>query len=46
VRGDERGSLVAVEPDRDIPFEIRRAYYIFGTGEGVSHGLHAHQGVT
>lgn len=40
--GDERGSLVALEGVRSLPFDIRRVYYIFGTKEGVSRGFHAH----
>ncbi len=43
VRGDERGSLIAIEENRDIPFAIRRVYYIFATGAGVTRGLHAHR---
>lgn len=43
VRGDERGSLVAIEEQRDIPFAFRRVYYIFGTQPGVTRGLHAHR---
>lgn len=43
VRGDERGSLIAIEEQQDIPFAIRRIYYIFGTQEGVRRGLHAHR---
>jgi len=43
VRGDERGSLIAIEEQRDIPFSIRRIYYIFGTQPGVTRGLHAHR---
>lgn len=42
-RGDERGSLIALEGGKDVPFDIRRAYYIFGTREGVSRGFHAHR---
>jgi dTDP-4-dehydrorhamnose 3,5-epimerase-like enzyme len=41
--GDERGLLVALEGNKDIPFDIRRVYYIFGTKEGVSRGFHAHR---
>lgn len=43
IRGDDRGSLIALEPGREVPFELRRAYYIFGTREGVSRGFHAHR---
>jgi len=41
--GDERGSLVALEEFKDIPFEIKRVYYMYGTGEGVHRGFHAHK---
>ena len=41
--GDARGSLVAIESDIQIPFPIRRVYYIFGTKEGVERGFHAHK---
>lgn len=43
VRGDERGSLVALESELTVPFEIKRVYYIFGTQQGVSRGFHAHK---
>ncbi len=41
--GDERGSLVALEGQKTVPFAIRRVYYLFGTKEGVSRGFHAHR---
>ena len=31
--GDERGQLVALEEYKDIPFEIKRVYYMYDTGE-------------
>ena len=43
VRGDERGSLIAIEENADIPFSIKRVYYIFDTQAGVTRGLHAHR---
>jgi dTDP-4-dehydrorhamnose 3,5-epimerase-like enzyme len=44
IKGDERGSLVALEElSHQIPFLIKRVYYIFGTQEGVRRGLHAHK---
>jgi dTDP-4-dehydrorhamnose 3,5-epimerase-like enzyme len=43
VRGDHRGSLVAIEQENEVPFAIARVYYLFGTGEGVVRGLHAHR---
>lgn len=41
--GDERGQLVALEEHKDIPFEIKRVYYMYDTGEGVRRGFHAHK---
>ncbi|KGA42904.1 dTDP-6-deoxy-3,4-keto-hexulose isomerase [Pectobacterium odoriferum] len=41
--GDERGALVALEKDKNIPFEIKRVYYLFKTKEGVRRGFHAHK---
>ena len=41
--GDDRGQLVALEEFKDIPFEIKRVYYMYDTGEGVRRGYHAHQ---
>lgn len=43
VKGDERGSLIALEGGRNLPFEIARVYYLFGTLPGVSRGFHAHR---
>jgi dTDP-4-dehydrorhamnose 3,5-epimerase-like enzyme len=41
--GDDRGSLVALEAHKTVPFNIKRIYYIFGTQPGVSRGFHAHR---
>lgn len=41
--GDDRGSLVAVEEDHNVPFNIKRVYYVYGTKSGVSRGFHAHK---
>jgi dTDP-4-dehydrorhamnose 3,5-epimerase-like enzyme len=41
--GDDRGSLVALEGNKTIPFDIERVYYIFGTQSGVYRGFHAHK---
>lgn len=43
ILGDERGSLLAVEGNKNVPFEIKRVYYIYGTREGVARGFHAHK---
>lgn len=40
--GDDRGSLVALEANASIPFDIQRVYYLFGTKQDVTRGLHAH----
>ena len=41
--GDERGQLVALEEYKDIPFRIKRVYYMYDTKEGVVRGCHAHK---
>lgn len=41
--GDERGQLVALEEFKDIPFEIKRVYYMYDTAPGVTRGYHAHK---
>lgn len=41
-RGDERGSLVALE-DHEVGFPIKRVYHIFHTASGVTRGRHAHR---
>lgn len=41
--GDERGQLVALEELKDIPFNIKRVYYMYDTVEGVHRGYHAHK---
>lgn len=43
VMGDNRGSLIALEEHKNIPFKIKRVYYIFGTKENVRRGFHAHK---
>jgi len=41
--GDDRGSLIALEEGKNIPFAVKRVYYMFDTGEGVRRGFHAHK---
>lgn len=43
-RGDDRGSLVAIEAGESIPFDVKRVHYIFGTQAGISRSFHAHNG--
>ncbi|MEQ6292391.1 FdtA/QdtA family cupin domain-containing protein [Vogesella sp. GCM10023246] len=40
--GDARGALVALEDAKNVPFEIRRVYYLFATQPEIRRGLHAH----
>lgn len=35
--------LVALEEFKDIPFEIKRVYYLYDTKESVRRGFHAHK---
>ena len=41
--GDHRGQLVALEEGKEIPFQVKRVYYMYDTGEGVRRGFHAHK---
>jgi dTDP-4-dehydrorhamnose 3,5-epimerase-like enzyme len=43
VLGDERGSLIALEENQNIPFTIKRVYYIYDTKDNVRRGYHAHR---
>ncbi len=40
---DERGSLGVIESNLDIPFEIRRIYYLFKNCQDKNRGSHAHK---
>lgn len=43
VRGDDRGSLIALEGhSAHVPFDIARVYYVFATAPGINRGFHAH----
>lgn len=41
--GDDRGQLVALEEGKEIPFEVKRVYYMYNTGQDVRRGFHAHK---
>lgn len=43
VHGDNTGNLVALEKGVNLPFEIKRVYYIWGTYEKAVRGKHAHR---
>lgn len=42
-RGDERGHLVIVEGAVNIPFDIKRVFYIYGSSYDVIRGRHANR---
>lgn len=42
-RGDERGHLVICEGGIDIPFDIKRIFYIYGSDSNVVRGQHANR---
>ena len=42
ILGDERGQLIAIEAERQVPFEIKRVFYIYGTQPNVLRGNHSH----
>ena len=41
-KNEQYGTLVALEELRNIPFSIRRIYYIFGVPKGETRGHHSH----
>ncbi len=41
--GDHRGQLIAIEAQKDLPFAVKRVYYIYDTLAGVRRGFHAHK---
>jgi len=43
ILGDESGSLISLEQNKNIPFDIKRVYYIYGTKDNIRRGFHAHK---
>ncbi|MCF6439051.1 FdtA/QdtA family cupin domain-containing protein [Pseudoalteromonas luteoviolacea] len=41
--GDSRGELVVLEENKNIPFDIKRVYYIYGVDPKIPRGFHAHK---
>ncbi|MFD1927511.1 sugar 3,4-ketoisomerase [Sporosarcina siberiensis] len=39
--GDERGSLIALEALKNVPFDIKRVFYIYNTNPDSPRGFHA-----
>lgn len=42
INKDKRGSLIALENLKTVPFEIKRVYYIYDTKPDIDRGGHAH----
>ena len=42
-KGDDRGQMVVVEGMEDIPFDIKRIFYIYGSDSDVVRGQHANR---
>ncbi len=42
-RGDERGRLIVIEGQADVPFDIARVYFIYATTPDTTRGCHAHR---
>lgn len=42
ILGDHRGKLIALEEGIDVPFDVKRVFFIYGTQEGVRRGQHSH----
>ncbi len=40
---DSRGKLIAIEAEKDVPFQIQRVYYIYDTKDDAHRGFHAHK---
>ena len=40
---DRKGNLTVVENNKEIPFEVKRTYYLYDVPGGESRGGHAHK---
>ncbi|MBU3836758.1 MAG: FdtA/QdtA family cupin domain-containing protein [Candidatus Phocaeicola faecigallinarum] len=40
---DRKGNISVVENNKDIPFEVKRVYYLYDVPGGESRGAHAHK---
>lgn len=43
---DQRGSLIVLEALKNIPFEVRRIYYMTNLSSDNARGFHAHKDLT
>lgn len=44
--GDDRGKLSVMETGKNIPFDVKRVYYIYDTEKEVRRGFHAHKSLS
>jgi len=42
VMGDDRGKLSVIEGGIDVPFDIKRVFYIYDVNTSATRGAHAH----
>lgn len=40
---DNYGNLVPIEANKDIPFDVKRVYYIYEVKENIRRGFHSHK---
>ncbi len=40
---DEKGRMLSLEGNKNVPFEIKRVYWIFDTSPDQDRGMHAHK---
>ncbi|SHE64049.1 WxcM-like, C-terminal [Psychroflexus salarius] len=40
--GDRRGHISVIENNREVPFEVKRVFYLYDIPGGESRGAHAH----
>ena len=43
---DERGKLIVLDRYENLTFDLKRAYYIYGTEKNTTRGFHAHRKLT
>lgn len=41
--GDRRGHITVIENNREVPFEVKRVFYLYDIPGGESRGAHAHK---
>lgn len=41
--GDQNGKLIAIEGNKNIPFDIKRIFYIYGSNSDAIRGQHANR---